>query len=126
MSSRECPPKLDRTGKMAHYVAATVGGKKRCLKAGGATAKRVLGAAGCPPDKVFLMSGGKMRCVRAGGATAKAALGAKGCRAGQVLAEGRKTGVMPAKMGGHRYDKIVRMCLTPATAQRRGWRIVSR
>ncbi len=120
---RECPPKPDRKGRMAHYVPATIGGKRRCLKAGGDTAKRVLRDQGCPPGKVYAFLDGKHRCIRAGGATAKAALGAKGCRPGQVLAEGPASGRTP---DGQRWSKTIRLCLTEETARRKGFRIVGR
>lgn len=122
-----CPPKKDRTGKMAEYVAAVVGGKHRCLKAGSATAKKILGEKGCPAGKVLVnikskLPSGKVvdakRCVAPRGEHA----GKKQCPVGQVLAETTRTGKTPA---GKTWEKRVRVCVTPETAQKKGYKIVS-
>lgn len=41
----------DGTTKLVHYVAGVSKGQVRCLKAGGKTARKVLGNEGCPPGK---------------------------------------------------------------------------
>jgi len=122
-----CPPKMDRTGKMAEYVAAMVGGKHRCLKAGSATAKKVLGEKGCPVGKVLVNVKSKLpsgqvvdakRCVAPRGEYAAK----KQCPVGQVLAETTRTGKTPA---GKTWEKRVRVCVTAETAKKKGYKTVS-
>lgn len=122
-----CPPKKDRTGKMVEYVAAVVNGQHRCLKAGGATAKSVLGEKGCPAGKVLAsvkvkLPGGKMttgkRCVAPRGDYANK----KKCLVGQVLAETTRSGKTP---DGKKWEKRVRVCVTRETAMKKGYKVVS-
>lgn len=122
-----CPPKQDRTGKMTEYVAAVVNGKHRCLKAGGAMAKKALGEKGCPSGKVLVnvkskLPSGKVvegkRCVAPRGEYASK----KQCPVGQVLAETTRKGKTPA---GKPWEKRVRVCMTEATAKANGYKIVS-
>lgn len=122
-----CPPKQDRTGKMTEYVAAVVNGKHRCLKAGGAMAKKALGEKGCPSGKVLVnvkskLPSGKVvegkRCVAPRGEYASK----KQCPVGQVLAETTRKGKTPA---GKPWKKRVRVCVTEATAKANGYKIVS-
>ena len=122
-----CPSKPDRTGKISEYVAAFVGGRHRCLKAGGAAAKAALGEKGCPAGKALVSV--KVRLPDGHVTTAKRCVAPRGeyadkktCLVGQVLAETTRRGVTPH---GQSWEKRVRICVTPATAASKGYRVVS-
>ena len=122
-----CPSKPDRTGKISEYVAAFVGGRHRCLKAGGAAAKAALGEKGCPAGKALVSV--RVRLPDGHVTTAKRCVAPRGeyadkkkCLVGQVLAESMRRGVTPQ---GHPWEKRVRACVTPATAASKGYKIVS-
>lgn len=119
-----CPPKMVK-GRIVHYVYATTpSGQQRCLKAGGPTAKALLGKAACPPGKVMVryqarvpaskMPGSRMkavtasRCVNPTGRYSSL----KSCTTDKVLA------MVPTKAGPQRR------CVLPKTAAAKGYSVV--
>lgn len=125
-----CPMRKDRrTGQMVQTVAikSKKDGAIRCVKAGGAAAKKAaLGDRACPEGKYLKtyqarvpLGKGKTgtrivtakRCVKAVGAN-------KDCPSTQVLVEVMGKGVAAGRM--------IRRCVTPKTAAAKGYRIVAR
>lgn len=119
-----CPPKIDRKGQISEYVYAFVNGKHRCLKAGGATARKHLGQKSCPQGKVLadvqyrlppdetgrVRTGISKRCVAPRGKYADL----KRCEVGKVLVEAR------------RGEHLVQTCVTERTAKLKGYKILAR
>lgn len=122
--------KVTRGGKttLVHYVAAKVDGQVRCLKAGGKTARDVLGPAGCPPGRFLApvkrsvpVEPGSLRrktvtvqqCVRPKGQYKRY----KDCPAGQVLVKmpwnGGNRCVLPETAAQHPRYKLVRRGTLP-------------
>lgn len=114
-----CTPKVSpKTGKLQHYVHVYSKGAHRCVKAGGATAKELLGEAGCPPGKILSTAtrrvptpDGRMvqrqtsRCVFPRGGYAEF----KECHVGKVLVQ----------MPDYSYR-----CLLPKTAAAQGYKVL--
>ena len=120
-----CAPRMGKNGKMYETVAVkSASGSIRCIKAGGATAKKALGQKACPAGKTLktyrttvpTANGGRRsvnatRCVKAVGED-------KDCPANQVLVMANGKGVTK--------NKRVQRCVLPETAAKKGLQIVRR
>jgi histone H1/5 len=117
----------------------------KCMRRGGAAAKKTLGARGCPDGKVLIKGtrpvGGKMReysrCVKPKGAHKNKAAQTV-CVAPKLLATKRKAGMTPARPAyttktgrfvaaqpSRSYNTIVTRCVRPSSVAKLGWTAVA-
>lgn len=128
----ECAPrKSKKDGRLYATVRRDIGGGRfRCVKAGGATAKKAVGGnKSCPPGKKLvsyrtrvpdrdgiMYSVNATRCVLATGKF-------KDCTTDKVLVSVPSSGKTPK---GKLWAKNVQKCVTPEFAQAKGYRVLRR
>lgn len=128
-----CPPKFDKNGAKVEQVRIPTGkGGTRCVKAGAKASKE---AGVCPAGKVLVTAKYKVprpdgsvqiktgtRCVKTTGKYEHL----KQCPPGKVMVEQLRRGMTPPRPGfpSRPWSKVVRLCLTPDTAQRGSYKIV--